>query len=133
MHLARRMVVAGAGPVGLELAQAFQKRGSQVTLIEGGPRMLPNHEEFARVSLTTALRQDGVEVLTTRPVVRLGRNGDAYLVTTSDDGTAEAGSRDGYRGLRRARRRRVFTKLTIRSRNALEEALTTESSPAPAR
>jgi pyruvate/2-oxoglutarate dehydrogenase complex dihydrolipoamide dehydrogenase (E3) component len=85
-----RMVVVGAGPVGLELAQAFQKLGSQVTLIEGGPRMLPNHEEFARVQLTTALRQDGVEILTARRVVRLGRNGDAYVVTTSDDGTAEA-------------------------------------------
>jgi len=48
-----------AGPVGLELAQAFQKLGSQVTLIEGGPRMPPNHEEFARVQLTTALRHDG--------------------------------------------------------------------------
>jgi hypothetical protein len=84
------MVVVGAGPVGLELAQAFQKLGSQVTLIEGGPRMLPNHEEFARVQLTTALRQDGVEILTARRVVRLGRNGDTYVVTTCDDGTAEA-------------------------------------------
>jgi pyruvate/2-oxoglutarate dehydrogenase complex dihydrolipoamide dehydrogenase (E3) component len=46
--------------------------------------------EFARVQLTTALRQDGVEILTARRVVRLGRNGDAYVVTTSDDGTAEA-------------------------------------------
>jgi pyruvate/2-oxoglutarate dehydrogenase complex dihydrolipoamide dehydrogenase (E3) component len=89
-EIPRRMVVVGAGPVGLELAQAFQKLGSQVTLIEGGPRMLPNHEEFARVQLTTALRQDGVEILTARRVVRLGRNGDAYVVTTSDDGTAEA-------------------------------------------
>jgi hypothetical protein len=47
--------------------------------------MLPNHEEFARVQLTTALRQDGVEILTARRVVRLGRTGDAYVVTTSDD------------------------------------------------
>ena len=31
-----------------------------------------------------------VEILTARRVVRLGRNGDAYVVTTSDDGTAEA-------------------------------------------
>ena len=58
-EIPRRIVVVGAGPVGLELAQAFQKLGSQVTLIEGGPRMPPNHEEFARVQLTTALRQDG--------------------------------------------------------------------------
>lgn len=52
--------------------------------------MLPNHEAFARVQLTTALGQDGVEILTGRRVVRLGRNGDAYVVTTSDDGAAEA-------------------------------------------
>jgi dihydrolipoamide dehydrogenase len=89
-EIPRRMIIVGAGPVGLELAQAFQKLGSQVTLIEGEPRVLPNHEEFARVQLTTALGQDGVEILTGRRVVRLGRNGDAYVVTTSDDGAAEA-------------------------------------------
>ena len=56
----------------------------------GRAPVLPNHEEFARVQLTTALGQDGVEILTGRRVVRLGRNGDAYVVTTSDDGAAEA-------------------------------------------
>ena len=89
-EIPRRLVIVGAGPVGLELAQAFQKLGSQVTLIEGELRVLPNHEEFARVQLTAALEQDGVEIRTGRRVVRLGRNGDAYVVTTSDDGTAEA-------------------------------------------
>jgi pyruvate/2-oxoglutarate dehydrogenase complex dihydrolipoamide dehydrogenase (E3) component len=63
-EIPRRMINVGAGAVGLELAQAFQKLGSQVTLIEGEPRVLLNHEEFARFQLTTALGQDGVEILT---------------------------------------------------------------------
>jgi pyruvate/2-oxoglutarate dehydrogenase complex dihydrolipoamide dehydrogenase (E3) component len=89
-EIPRRMVIVGAGPAGLEMAQAFQKLGSQVTLIEGERQVLPNHEDFARAQLTTALTQDGVEIRTSQRVVRLGRNGDAYVVTTSDGGTAEA-------------------------------------------
>ena len=44
------MVVMGGGVVGVEMSQAFQTLGCQVTLIEGARRLLPNEEEFACVA-----------------------------------------------------------------------------------
>jgi pyruvate/2-oxoglutarate dehydrogenase complex dihydrolipoamide dehydrogenase (E3) component len=50
-----RMVVVGGGPEGVELAQAFQTLGSQVTLIEAQQHVLPRAEEFASAQATAAL------------------------------------------------------------------------------
>jgi pyruvate/2-oxoglutarate dehydrogenase complex dihydrolipoamide dehydrogenase (E3) component len=78
-----RLVVVGAGPVGVEMAQAFQKLDSHVTLIEGEARVLPGHEEFACVQVTRALRDYGVDVRTGQRAVRFERDGGGYKVTTS--------------------------------------------------
>src|SRR5262249_40275032 len=40
LEVPRRLVVLGGGPVGCELAQFFQRAGSQVTIVEGGDRLL---------------------------------------------------------------------------------------------
>lgn len=58
------LVVVGGGPVGVELAQAFARLGTAVTLIEAAPRLLPREEPEASEIVTDALRDDGVEVLT---------------------------------------------------------------------
>jgi pyruvate/2-oxoglutarate dehydrogenase complex dihydrolipoamide dehydrogenase (E3) component len=84
-----RMVVVGGGPVGVEMAQAFQKLGSQVTLIEGERRILPRHEEFAGTQVTNALEEYGVDIRTGQRAVQFAKDGQKYVVTTSDGGTAE--------------------------------------------
>src|SRR3954469_8417005 len=50
-----RLLIMGGGVVGVEMAQAFQTLGSQVTLIEGEHRLLPREEEFACAQVTAAL------------------------------------------------------------------------------
>src|SRR5689334_7673317 len=57
-----RLVVLGGGPVGCELAQFFQRIGSQVTIIEGGPRLLARVDADAAELVQEALREDGVEL-----------------------------------------------------------------------
>src|SRR5918912_1936384 len=57
-----RLVVMGGGVVGVEMAQAFQTLGSQVTLIEGERRLLPREEEFAYAQVTEALAELGVDI-----------------------------------------------------------------------
>jgi pyruvate/2-oxoglutarate dehydrogenase complex dihydrolipoamide dehydrogenase (E3) component len=56
------MVVLGGGPVGCELAQFFQRVGSQVTLVEGGMRLLARVDADAAALVDEALREDGVDV-----------------------------------------------------------------------
>jgi pyruvate/2-oxoglutarate dehydrogenase complex dihydrolipoamide dehydrogenase (E3) component len=57
-----RLVVLGAGPVGCELSQFFQRMGSQVTLVEGGPRLLARVDADGAALVEEALREDGVDV-----------------------------------------------------------------------
>jgi pyruvate/2-oxoglutarate dehydrogenase complex dihydrolipoamide dehydrogenase (E3) component len=57
-----RLAVLGGGPVGCELAQFFQRVGSQVTLVEGGARLLARVDADAAVLVHEALREDGVDV-----------------------------------------------------------------------
>jgi len=57
-----RLVVLGGGPVGCELAQFFQRVGSQVTLVEGGMRLLARVDADAAALVDEALREDGVDV-----------------------------------------------------------------------
>lgn len=60
--LPRRLAVLGAGPSGLELAQAFARLGSQVHLVELAPRLLAGEEEDVVQELQAALAEDGVRV-----------------------------------------------------------------------
>ncbi|HUZ82659.1 MAG TPA: NAD(P)/FAD-dependent oxidoreductase, partial [Gaiellaceae bacterium] len=57
-----RLVVLGGGPVGCELAQFFQRVGSQVTLVQGDPRLLSRVDADAAELVEEALREDGVEI-----------------------------------------------------------------------
>jgi pyruvate/2-oxoglutarate dehydrogenase complex dihydrolipoamide dehydrogenase (E3) component len=58
----QRLVVLGGGPVGCELAQFFQRVGSQVTLVEGESRLLPRIDPDAAALVEEALAADGVDV-----------------------------------------------------------------------
>jgi pyruvate/2-oxoglutarate dehydrogenase complex dihydrolipoamide dehydrogenase (E3) component len=56
------LVVLGGGAVGCELAQFFRRLGSEVTLIQQGPRLLPRVDAVAGDILAEAFRDDGIDV-----------------------------------------------------------------------
>ena len=58
--LPERLGVIGAGPIGLELAQAFQRFGSQVTVFSRSDKILPKEDPDAAKIVENALRRDGV-------------------------------------------------------------------------
>ncbi|MDA0185185.1 NAD(P)/FAD-dependent oxidoreductase [Solirubrobacter phytolaccae] len=87
------MVVMGGGVVGVEMSQAFQTLGCQVTLIEGARRLLPNEEEFACVQLTEALEHYGVNIRTGRKATKVEQADDGMVTVHMDDGTSATGER----------------------------------------
>ena len=84
--LPRRLVVLGAGPVGCELAQIYAAFGSQVTLVEAEPHLLPGEAPFTGEILGDALRRTGVDLRLGSAVVK-AETTDAGLALTLADGT----------------------------------------------
>jgi pyruvate/2-oxoglutarate dehydrogenase complex dihydrolipoamide dehydrogenase (E3) component len=84
-----RLVIMGGGVVGVEMAQAFQTLGSQVTLIEGERRLLPREEEYACAQVTEALDGYGVDIRTGQKATRVWQDGGSVTVESSDGRTAE--------------------------------------------
>ncbi|KAF0807862.1 mercuric reductase [Alcanivorax sp. S71-1-4] len=75
--LPARLLVMGGGAVGVELAQAFARLGSAVTVIETAPRLLPREDQDVSEAVATALRADGVTVMTGYRVLRVEQQGGA--------------------------------------------------------
>ncbi len=88
--LPRRLVVLGAGPVGCELAQIYAAFGSQVTLVEAEPHVLPGEAKFTSEILGDALRRTGVDLRLGSAVVKAETTDDGLALTLADGTRIEA-------------------------------------------
>jgi pyruvate/2-oxoglutarate dehydrogenase complex dihydrolipoamide dehydrogenase (E3) component len=84
--LPRRLIVLGGGPAGCELTQAYASFGSQVTLVEAEPRLLPGEPAFAGEILAAALRRAGAEIRLGSRATKAERTADG-LTLALEDGT----------------------------------------------
>ncbi|QDO37413.1 NAD(P)/FAD-dependent oxidoreductase [Streptomyces sp. RLB3-17] len=82
----RRLVIVGAGVVGVEMATAWQALGSRVTLLARGDRLLPRLEPFAGELVTERLREAGADVRFGISVVGAARVDDGEVRVTLSDG-----------------------------------------------
>ena len=62
VELPRRLIVVGAGAIGIELGQAFQRLGSEVVVLERAARGLLAFEEEAATVVTRRLEAEGVTI-----------------------------------------------------------------------
>jgi pyruvate/2-oxoglutarate dehydrogenase complex dihydrolipoamide dehydrogenase (E3) component len=90
--LPRHLIVMGAGPAGCELTQIYAAFGSQVTLIEAEPQLLPDEAPFAGEILSDALRRTGADLRLGSPVVKAAPL-DKGLALVLADGTSLEGDR----------------------------------------
>jgi pyruvate/2-oxoglutarate dehydrogenase complex dihydrolipoamide dehydrogenase (E3) component len=73
----RRLAVIGGGAIGAEMAQAVKRLGAQeVTVIEGGPRLLGREEPFAGQQVREAFEAEGITVHTGVQVTSAARDAD---------------------------------------------------------
>lgn len=63
-QLPERLLILGGGPIGCEMAQAFARLGSRVTLLEQAAQLLPREDAEVGVALQVQLAADGVHCLT---------------------------------------------------------------------
>jgi pyruvate/2-oxoglutarate dehydrogenase complex dihydrolipoamide dehydrogenase (E3) component len=88
----RRLLVLGAGPVGLELGQALHRMGASVAIVEGADRVLAREPAPVGEAVGAALAADGIELhLGARAAAARWEDGE--FVLELDDGPALRGDR----------------------------------------
>ncbi|PSL01656.1 pyridine nucleotide-disulfide oxidoreductase, partial [Haloactinopolyspora alba] len=73
-EIPRRLVVLGGGVAASEMASAYSDLGSNVTIIERGPRLLGRFEPFAGDGLADSFTDRGIDVRTTTSVTAAERD-----------------------------------------------------------
>ncbi|CAN5803747.1 mercuric reductase [soil metagenome] len=86
----RELVVIGGGPIGCEMAQAFARFGSRVTLLEAGKGILSLDEADAARVVEKALREDGVDLVTDAEVTAVERAGKRRTVRYRRGGESDS-------------------------------------------
>ena len=88
----RRLIVLGAGPIGTEMAQAFRRLGSEVTVIDREPRILLRDDEELAGMLRARLEEEGIRYVLKANVSSVQERGDGIDVLigseTSGGGTS---------------------------------------------
>jgi pyruvate/2-oxoglutarate dehydrogenase complex dihydrolipoamide dehydrogenase (E3) component len=82
--LPRRLIVLGGGPAGCELTQIYAAFGSQVTLVEAEPALLPSEPAFAGEILATTLRRAGAEICLGAAATKAERTSDGLTLGLAD-------------------------------------------------
>lgn len=84
--LPEKLIVLGAGAIGIELGQAFQRLGAKVTIVEMAKRILVKEDEEVSVFMEKMLSREGIEILTESKVVKAQKNqtGEKILTVEKD-------------------------------------------------
>jgi pyruvate/2-oxoglutarate dehydrogenase complex dihydrolipoamide dehydrogenase (E3) component len=96
-ELPRRLLVIGSGPIGCELAQAFARLGSTVTLFGRRAQILPREDGDAAAVVHRRMSVDGVRVVTGATLDRVVNQGEgvALLFTARETESVTTGSARG--------------------------------------
>jgi pyruvate/2-oxoglutarate dehydrogenase complex dihydrolipoamide dehydrogenase (E3) component len=87
-ELPARLAVVGAGPIGVELAQAFARLGSKVTLLEQARQILGREDRDAAELVQRSLERDGVEIECCARITAIRRRGEVRVLTLEHEGHA---------------------------------------------
>ena len=80
----QRMLVCGSGAIGSEFAYFYQSIGTQVTLVEFMPQILPNEDEETAAQMSRSFRKMGMKVMPSCSVEKVDIEGDVCHVTVKD-------------------------------------------------
>jgi dihydrolipoamide dehydrogenase len=85
-ELPRRLLVVGGGPIGCELAQAFNNLGSEVTQVDMASRVMPREDVEVSEAVMAQFRKQGIQLLTSHKLTRFGKEGDTKFMEAEYEG-----------------------------------------------
>ena len=88
--LPRHLVIVGGSYVGLEFAQMYRRFGSEVTIVEMGPRLIGREDEDVSAAVREILEAEGIRVRTKAKCISLAkRDGGIAVGSECEDGPPE--------------------------------------------
>lgn len=85
-----RLAVIGGGPIGCELAQAFQRFGCQVVLLHSGTHLLNKEDPAASEIIQTTLSSEGVQLVLNCQIERVETTADGKTIYYQQQGKSES-------------------------------------------
>jgi pyruvate/2-oxoglutarate dehydrogenase complex dihydrolipoamide dehydrogenase (E3) component len=74
------LIVVGGSYVGLEFAQMYRRFGSEVTIVEMGPRLIQREDEDVSEAIKTILENEGIKIRLSAECIALENRGDKVAV-----------------------------------------------------
>ena len=88
-RLPKSVIIIGAGAIGVEFATVWNAHGTEVTIVEMLPRILPLEDEEISVELERALKRRGIRTLAGHKVEGVESTSECVRVTVSESGEAK--------------------------------------------
>src|SRR5438046_10522662 len=89
-EIPKTLIVVGAGAVGVEFASIYNSFGTQVTILEALPRVVPVEDEEISTELTKAFQKKGIQVFTSCAVESMKKDAKGVTVAFQyQDGKAQ--------------------------------------------
>ena len=83
-HLPKSLIVLGAGPIGVEMAQAFTRFGTAVTVVDMAPQILPKDDSDLTHEVMKILSAEGVQFYTSHTIEAVNDLGNEREVIVKD-------------------------------------------------
>lgn len=84
--LPKRLLIVGAGAIGIEFASFYRAVGAEVTVVEMEPRILPLEDEEISAQVAASLQRDGIRVHTRVELEKATRSNGAWQITLRPQG-----------------------------------------------
>ncbi|MDP2911629.1 MAG: dihydrolipoyl dehydrogenase [Candidatus Omnitrophota bacterium] len=76
----KKLIIVGGGVIGCEFASIFRSFGSEITIIEAMPQLLPNEDEEIARKIEQIFKRRGIKVLTNTKIDKIDK-GDTALIS----------------------------------------------------
>ncbi|MFJ1432741.1 dihydrolipoyl dehydrogenase [Capnocytophaga canimorsus] len=89
----KKMIVVGSGAIGIEFAYFYNSMGTEVTIVEYMPNIVPVEDEEVSKQLERSFKKNGIKIMTSAEVTKVDTSGDgvkAYVKTAKGEEILEA-------------------------------------------
>jgi pyruvate/2-oxoglutarate dehydrogenase complex dihydrolipoamide dehydrogenase (E3) component len=78
-YLPKHLIVIGGSYIGLEFGQMFRRFGSQVTIVEMGPRLVQREDEDVSAAIQSILENEGISIRLNAKCIAFAKHGDEVV------------------------------------------------------